>query len=93
MHEPRDRATRRFDQGGGFTNAGSFACQALLKSRLHRFIGVIYRLESELMSHYAESVLPRQYDAFVWFEATSAVTPLGDQHAKLGAPDTYPFGL
>ena len=69
------------------------ARRALLKSRLQRFIGVIYRPESELMSHYAESVLPRQYDAFVWFDATSAVTPLGDQHAKPGAADTYPFGL
>jgi protein-L-isoaspartate(D-aspartate) O-methyltransferase len=67
--------------------------RALMKSRLQRFIGVIYRPGSELMSHYSQTVLPRQYDAFVWFDETSAVTPLGEQHAKPGAPDTYPFGL
>jgi protein-L-isoaspartate(D-aspartate) O-methyltransferase len=69
------------------------ARHALLKSHLQRFIGVIYRPESELMSHYSETLLPRQYDAFVWFDETSAVTPLGEQHAKPGAPETYPFGL
>ena len=69
------------------------ARRALMKSRLQRFIGVIYRPESELMSHYSDTLLPRQYDAFVWFDETSAVTPLGDQHARPGAADTYPFGL
>mgnify|MGYP001024876358 CR=1 FL=1 len=73
--------------------ANQGARDALMKSRLQRFIGVIYRPESELVSHYTETILPRQYDAFVWFDATSAVTPLGDQHARPGAPDTYPFGL
>jgi hypothetical protein len=29
----------------------------------------------------------------VWFDETSAVTPLGPEHAKAGLPDTYPFGL
>src|SRR3954453_12283026 len=65
----------------------------LLEPRLERFIGVIYRPETELMSHYSEASLPRQFDAFVWFDETSAVTPLGPQHAKAGAPDTYPVGL
>src|SRR5215218_8452510 len=65
----------------------------LLEPRLERFIGVIYRPETELMSHYSESSLPQQFDAFVWFDETSAVTPLGPQHTKAGVPDTYPFGL
>jgi len=75
------------------TGKNEVARRALMKSRLQRFIGVIYRPESELMSHYSETLLPRQYDAFVWFNETTAVTPLGDQHARPGAPDTYPFGL
>lgn len=66
---------------------------ALMASRLQRFIGVIYRPESELVSHYSETLLPRQYDAFVWFDQSSAVTPLGPEHARPGAPETYPFGL
>jgi len=65
----------------------------LLEPRLERFIGVIYRPDTELMSHYAPASLPQQFDAFVWFDETSAVTPLGPQHAKPGVPDTYPFGL
>jgi protein-L-isoaspartate(D-aspartate) O-methyltransferase len=65
----------------------------LLEPRLERFIGVIYRPETELMSHYADASLPQQFDAYVWFDETTAVTPLGREHAKAGVPDTYPFGL
>jgi len=65
----------------------------LLEPRLERFIGVIYRPDTELMSHYANASLPQQFDAFVWFDETSAVTPLGPEHAKAGVPDTYPFGV
>lgn len=57
------------------------------------FIGVIYRPDTELMSHYAEASLPQQFDAFVWFDETSAVTPLQPEAAKAGMPDPYPFGL
>jgi protein-L-isoaspartate(D-aspartate) O-methyltransferase len=65
----------------------------LVEPRLERFIGVIYRPQTELLSHYAEASLPRQFDAFVWLDETSAVTPLGPEHARAGTPDTYPFGL
>jgi erythromycin esterase-like protein len=65
----------------------------LCEPRLERFIGVIYRPETERMSHYAEASLPQQFDAFVWFDETSAVTPLGSAHSGAGLPDTYPFGL
>jgi erythromycin esterase-like protein len=65
----------------------------LLEPRLERFIGVIYRPDTELMSHYADASLPQQFDAFVWFDETKAVTPLGPEHARPGAPETYPFGL
>jgi erythromycin esterase-like protein len=65
----------------------------LLDPRLERFIGVIYRPDTELHSHYAEASLPQQFDAFVWFDETTAVTPLGPGQARAGVPDTYPFGL
>ena len=61
------------------------------KPRLERFIGVIYRPETELMSHYSQAVLPDQFDAFLWFDETRAVTPLGPEHHR-GVPETYPFG-
>ena len=65
---------------------------ALLQPRLERAIGVIYRPETELLSHYFEAQLPRQFDAWLWFEETSAVTPLVAGEFS-GAPETYPFGL
>jgi len=64
----------------------------LLPSRLERAIGVIYRPASELASHYFQACLPRQFDEYVWFDRTAAVTPLGRAHTT-GMPDTYPFGL
>ncbi len=64
----------------------------LLRARLERFIGVIYRPETELASHYSEAFLPEQFDAYVWFEETSAVTPLPTEPRE-GMPETYPFGL
>ena len=65
---------------------------ALLEPRLERFIGVIYRPDTERWSHYSESILPRQFDGWVWFDETRAVTPLGSQQ-RAGAEETYPFGL
>jgi len=65
----------------------------LADPRLERFIGVIYRPETERWSHYAEAALSRQYDAWVWFDETSAVTPLSEEHLPGHVPDTYPFGL
>jgi protein-L-isoaspartate(D-aspartate) O-methyltransferase len=60
--------------------------------RLERAIGVIYRPETELQSHYFQAVLPWQFDEYCWFDETSAVTPLGGEQAH-GMPETYPFGL
>jgi protein-L-isoaspartate(D-aspartate) O-methyltransferase len=65
----------------------------LLEPRLERFIGVIYRPDTELQSHYAEASLPQQFDALLWLDETQAVTPLGPEHRRPGVPDTYPFGL
>jgi protein-L-isoaspartate(D-aspartate) O-methyltransferase len=66
--------------------------EALRARRLERFIGVIYRPQTERWSHYSEATLPKQFDAFVWFDETEAVTPLpGEQQP--GGDETYPFGL
>lgn len=65
---------------------------ALRSPMLERAIGVVYRPDSELLSHYFEAVLADQFDAYVWFERTGAVTPLGRERLR-GAPETYPFGL
>jgi len=39
-----------------------------------------------------EAILSDQFDAYVWFEETHAVTPLPAERPQ-GAPETYPFGL
>ena len=66
--------------------------EVLSAPRLERAIGVVYRPDTELLSHYFKAVLSEQFDAFVWFEETRAVTPLGAEHAR-AMPETYPFGL
>jgi protein-L-isoaspartate(D-aspartate) O-methyltransferase len=64
----------------------------LAQPRLERAIGVIYRPETELASHYFEAELPRQFDEYIWVDRSSAVTPLTTGELR-GVPDTYPFGL
>jgi protein-L-isoaspartate(D-aspartate) O-methyltransferase len=64
----------------------------LSKPRLERAIGVIYRPETELQSHYFKAVLPLQFDEYIWFDETQAVTPLKTEEIE-GFPQTYPFGL
>ena len=64
----------------------------LAAPRLERAIGVVYRPDTELLSHYFRAVLNEQFDAYVWFETTRAVTPLGPERPT-GTPESYPFGL
>jgi erythromycin esterase-like protein len=66
--------------------------QVMSQPRLERYIGVIYRPETERWSHYGYATLPDQYDAFVWFDETHAVTPLPTT-VTAGEDETYPFGL
>ncbi|MCL4767619.1 MAG: protein-L-isoaspartate(D-aspartate) O-methyltransferase [Hyphomicrobiaceae bacterium] len=64
----------------------------LSEPRLERAIGVIYRPETELISHYFAAELPSQFDAWIWFEETSAVSAV--PAAGVGEErETYPFGL
>jgi len=65
--------------------------EELAKPRLERAIGVVYRPDMELASHYFEAVLPLQFDDFIWLDRTKAVTPLKARTGDL--PDTYPFGV
>jgi erythromycin esterase-like protein len=69
----------------------SAAPVAALRQAAGRAIGVVCRPETEPPSHHFEAVLAEQFDARIWFEATSAVTQLGPDHPR-GAPETYPSG-
>jgi protein-L-isoaspartate(D-aspartate) O-methyltransferase len=65
--------------------------EALAEPLLERAIGVIYRPESELLSHYFQADLSRQFDAWIWFAETEAVAAR-PVHAH-GPDETFPFGL
>jgi erythromycin esterase-like protein len=66
--------------------------QVLRKARLERAIGVIYRPETELASHYFQAVLPDQFNEYIWFDQTKTITPFATKELE-EMPDTYPFGL
>jgi protein-L-isoaspartate(D-aspartate) O-methyltransferase len=78
LRDPRRRAVR----------------DELMAPRLERAIGVVYRPETELQSHYFYASMPHQFDELVWFDGTGAVEPLAvERRPSADLPETYPFGL
>ena len=61
--------------------------------RLERAIGVIYRPETERLSHYFQAHLPDQFDIIIHIDETRAVEPLERTSVwdKGELPETYPF--
>jgi protein-L-isoaspartate(D-aspartate) O-methyltransferase len=62
--------------------------------RLERAIGVIYRPQTERISHYFHAVLPSQFDEYIWFNKTQAVTPIS--YTKIDEKELnnfHPFSL
>jgi erythromycin esterase-like protein len=68
---------------------------ALRAERLKRAIGVIYRPETELLSHYFHARLPDQSDAILHYDHTRAVEPLErSAEWEMGeVEETFPSGL
>jgi erythromycin esterase-like protein len=68
---------------------------ALRDPRLERAIGVIYRPETERMSHYFQARLPQQFDAVLHFDETRAVEPLEytSEWEAGEVPETFPFAV
>ena len=67
----------------------------LRQEKLERAIGVIYRPETERVSHYFDAVLPDQFDAILHIDRTRALRPL-EQHADAPVeevPETFPSGV
>ena len=67
--------------------------EILSKPRLQRAIGVVYRPETELMSHYFKTVLPSQFDEYIWFNKTKAIQPIPTKTATTKLMGFHPFGL
>jgi erythromycin esterase-like protein len=70
--------------------------ERLHEPRLQRAIGVIYRPDTERISHYFEARLADQFDAMIHIDQTRAVEPL-ERTATWAAPrleeETYPSGV
>jgi erythromycin esterase-like protein len=63
--------------------------------RLERAIGVIYRPETERLSHYFHARLAEQFDAVVHLDETRALEPLEttSEWETGELPETYPWGV
>lgn len=86
------------------TRPGNFLLDTMLpgddgaglhRPRLQRAIGVIYRPETERMSHYFRTSLPRQFDLMLHYDVTRAVEPLERtaEWERGELPETYPTAL
>jgi erythromycin esterase-like protein len=71
------------------------ATAGLGSPRLQRAIGVIYRPETERMSHYYRASLRRQFDVVLHYDKTRAVEPLerSAEWERGELPETYPTSL
>jgi erythromycin esterase-like protein len=71
----------------------------LAELRLERAIGVIYRPETERLSHYFYARLSQQFDALIHFDRTRALVALGGAEERAPvldekeSPETYPSGV
>ena len=68
--------------------------EELRTRRLERAIGVIYRPDTERVSHYFHARLPEQFDAVMHIDETHALVPL-ERWARdeVDLPETYPSAL
>jgi erythromycin esterase-like protein len=71
-------------------------CEALTVPRLERAIGVIYRPETERVSHYFVAQLCKQFDMVLHIDRTHALEPI-DMWANIAPAvdlaETYPSGV
>jgi erythromycin esterase len=64
----------------------------MMEPRGHRAIGVVYHPEYEAFGNYVPTVLPRRYDAFLFFGESESLHPLHlEPDDRREPPDTYPW--
>ena len=74
-------------------HSGKKLREFLSTPRLQRAIGVVYKPKTELLSHYFKTVLPSQFDEYIWFNKTKAITPLITKIETPKLIGIHPFGL
>ncbi|HVZ66592.1 MAG TPA: erythromycin esterase family protein [Lacunisphaera sp.] len=74
---------------------GSPAYRVLAEPRLERAIGVVYRPDTERLSHCFNARVAEQFDAIIHLDETGAVDPLPGQLVRdtTEVPETYPSGV
>lgn len=74
---------------------GGKLAEVLREPRLERAIGVIYRPETERVSHYFRARLSDQFDAVLHFDNSRAVEPLKPtaEWERGEVPETFPYGV
>ena len=66
----------------------------ICSARLERAIGVIYRPDTERISHYFRARLSDQFDAVLHIDETHALEPLERWSIdEVDLPETYPHAL
>ncbi len=85
------------DSLGGVRQAlfvfGDEPAQWATEDRPHRAVGVVFQASAERWGNYVGTTLGRRYDAFLWFDQTTALTPLHGVHEKSGEKEAWPSGL
>jgi len=83
--------------GGGKHPIDASVVEALTQNLMERAIGVIYRPDTEVLSHYFKANLPKQFDAIIHIDTTRAVKPLdltwSPRDEDETVPETYPEGV
>ena len=91
-----ERLFHQIGESAFFLNLRDEEIKNLLREKLlERAIGVIYRPETERVSHYFYTELPRQFDGVIHFDVTRALEPL-DKVASWtheDMPETFPEGI
>lgn len=96
LEESHERVLHEHAPEFSFLPLGPQVAELALPPLLERAIGVIYRPQSERMSHYFHAHMGAQFDGVVHVDETSALEPLepGERwHAGEEAPETWPTGL
>jgi len=73
--------------------SGKRLIELLSTPKLERAIGVMYRPKTERMSHYFHAVLPAQFDEYIWFNTSKAVTPITTTNVVPKLLGSHPFSL
>ena len=74
---------------------GAGGTELLARPRLERAIGVIYRPETERISHYFRANIRDQFDGVIHLDETRAVEPLEkpERWHEMEPPETFPSGI